>query len=221
MGPTDRREREKEKLKKEILDAARYLFARDGYDSVTMRAIAERIEYSPRTIYLHFQDKEDLVRELCRNDFSEFGQRFAKLAGVKDPIQRLKGLGLTYAQFAEDFPNHYRLMFMSDSPDYEGKGEEDWKGNPEMDAYAFLLATAAEAIATRRLLPVYKDPELLAQTMWAGIHGVLALHFSKCNDPWVKWRPLKKRVKTMVDLQVDGLLAEPVRIQKRAGKKGA
>lgn len=221
MGPTNRREREKEKLKREILDAARHLFARDGYDSVTMRAIADRIEYSPRTIYLHFKDKEDLIRELCRNDYSEFGQRFAKLASIADPVQRLKALGLTYAEFGEDFPNHYRLMFMSDSPDYEGHGEEEWKGNPEMDAYAFLLATAAEAIATGRLLPVYKDPELLAQTMWAGIHGVLALHFSKCNDPWVKWRPLKKRVKTMVDLQVDGLLAEPIHVHKRTGKKGA
>ena len=92
MGPVNRREREKEKLKKQILDAARYLFARDGYDSVTMRAIAERIEYSPRTLYLHFQDKEVLIRELCRNDFSEFGKGFAKLATVKDPIQRLKAL---------------------------------------------------------------------------------------------------------------------------------
>ncbi|MBL0313004.1 MAG: helix-turn-helix transcriptional regulator [Holophagaceae bacterium] len=225
MGPIDRREREKEKLKKEILDAARYLFARDGYDSVTMRAIAERIEYSPRTIYLHFKDKEDLIRELCQHDYSEFGKGFAKLAAEKDPVQRLKGLGLAYARFAEDFPNHYRLMFMSDSPDYEGKGEEEWKGNPEMDAYAFLLGTAAEAIATGRLHPVYKDAELLAQTMWAGIHGVLALHFSKCHDPWVKWRSLKKRVKTMVDLQVDGLLAEPVKPAKHPkpslGKKGS
>ena len=120
MGPTNRREREKEELKSQILDAARYLFARDGYDSVTMRAIAERIEYSPRTIYLHFQDKEDLVRELCRHDFQEFGQGFAKLAGMKDPVERLKALGLAYAKFAEEFPNHYRLMFMSECPDYEG-----------------------------------------------------------------------------------------------------
>ena len=221
MGPTDRREREREKLKKQILDAARYLFARDGYDSVTMRAIAERIEYSPRTLYLHFQDKEVLIRELCRHDFSEFGKGFAKLATVKDPIQRLKALGLAYARFGEDFPNHYRLMFMSEAPDYEGKGEEEWKGDPEMDAYAFLLGTAAEAIATGRLLPIYKDPELLAQTMWAGIHGVLALHFSKYNDPWVKWRPLKKRVKTMGDLQVDGLLAKPTQPVKPVGKRKA
>ena len=205
MGPINRREREKEALRIQILDAARYLFARDGYDAVTMRAIAERIEYSPRTIYLHFQDKEDLIRELCRHDFQAFGSDMAKTAKVKDPVERIKAIGLAYAKFGTENRNHYRLMFMSDSPDYEGKGEEDWKGNPEVDAYAFLLGTVQEAIATDRL--TVTDAEMAAQTLWAGVHGVIALDIAKCNDPWVKWRPLAKRVKTMVDVLVDGLLA--------------
>ena len=207
MGPINRREREKEALRLQILDAARYLFARDGYDAVTMRAIAERIEYSPRTIYLHFQDKEDLIRELCRHDFQAFGADMAKTAKVKDPVERIKAIGLAYAQFGVEHPNHYRLMFMSGAPDYEGVGEEEWKGNPEVDAYAFLLGTVQEAIATGRLKPALKDAELVTQTLWAGVHGVIALDIAKCNDPWVKWRPRAKRVKTMVDVLVDGLLA--------------
>ncbi len=207
MGPINRREREKEALRTQILDAARYLFARDGYEAVTMRAIAERIEYSPRTIYLHFKDKEDLIRELCRHDFQVFGAKLAKSGQVKDPIARIKAIGLAYARFGTENPNHYRLMFMSEAPDYEGKGEEGWKGNPEVDAYAFLLSTMQEAVASGRLRPEHKDPELLSQTLWAGVHGVVALNIAKCNDPWVKWRPIAKRVKTMVDLSVEGMLA--------------
>jgi AcrR family transcriptional regulator len=203
MGPINRREREKEALRVQILDAARYLFARDGYDAVTMRAIAERIEYSPRTIYLHFQDKEDLIRELCRHDFQAFGVGMAKAAKVKDPVERIKAIGLAYARFGTENRNHYRLMFMSGSPDYEGKGEEEWKGNPEVDAYAFLLGTVQEAIAADRL--TVTDAELAAQTLWAGVHGVIALDIAKCGDPWVRWRPIAKRVKTMVDVLVDGI----------------
>ena len=203
MGPINRREREKEALRLQILDAARYLFARDGYDAVTMRAIAERIEYSPRTIYLHFSDKEDLVRELCRHDFQAFGADMAKAGKVKDPVERIKAIGLGYAKFGIENPNHYRLMFMSGAPDYEGKGDEEWKGNPEVDAYAFLLGTVQEAIAAGRL--TVTDAELAAQTLWAGVHGVIALDIAKCNDPWVKWRPIARRVKTMVDVLVTGI----------------
>ena len=205
MGPISRREREKGALRIQILDAARYLFARDGYDAVTMRAIAERIEYSPRTIYLHFQDKEDLVRELCRHDFQAFGADMAKTAKVKDPVERIKAIGVAYARFGAENPNPYRLMFMSGAPDYEGMGEEEWKGNPEEDAYAFLLGTVQEAIAAGRM--ILKDAELITQTLWAGVHGVIALDIAKCNDPWVEWRPLSKRVKTMVDTLVGGLVA--------------
>ena len=65
MGSTERRERAKGRVRGLILDAARALFAVKGYEAVTMRAIAERIEYSPTAIYLHFADKRDLVRALC------------------------------------------------------------------------------------------------------------------------------------------------------------
>ena len=69
MGVQERREREKKELKQEILDAARDLFVREGFENVSMRKIAEKIEYSPTAIYLHFKDKEALVHELCLHDF--------------------------------------------------------------------------------------------------------------------------------------------------------
>ena len=71
MGVTERREREREEVRTKILDAARDLFTSEGYEKVTMRRIAEAIEYSPTAIYLHFEDKEDLVLALCRQDFGK------------------------------------------------------------------------------------------------------------------------------------------------------
>ena len=82
MGITERREREKEEVRKKILDAARELFATEGYERVTMRKVAEAIEYSPTTIYHHFEDKDDLVRALCLADFAPAARRHAARAGA-------------------------------------------------------------------------------------------------------------------------------------------
>lgn len=67
---TDRRERQKREIRQRILDVARDLFAVEGYEAVTMRRIAEQVEYSPAAIYLHFADKEELFRALCKNDIT-------------------------------------------------------------------------------------------------------------------------------------------------------
>ncbi|PYQ72070.1 MAG: TetR family transcriptional regulator, partial [Acidobacteria bacterium] len=61
MGVRDRRARQKQLLRQQILDAARALLVREGYDSLSMRRVAERIDYSPTAIYLHFKDKQELV----------------------------------------------------------------------------------------------------------------------------------------------------------------
>lgn len=201
MGITERREREKEEVRGRILDAARDLFARDGYDAVTMRKIAEAIEYSPTAIYLHFKDKDTLVRELCNADFDSLARAFQKIAREKDPLERLRKVGLAYADFAVEHPNHYRLMFMTPHPaaTKDDEAAACRRGNPEADAYAFLVATVSEAIEKGLLLPELKDPHAVAQAAWAGVHGVISLHVAKANDSWVDWRPLKRTVALVVD----------------------
>jgi len=210
MGITERREREKEEVRGRILDAARDLFVRDGYEAVTMRKIAEAVEYSPTAIYLHFKDKESLVRELCMADFDSLAKAFQRIAREPDPLERLRKVGLAYADFALEHPNHYRLMFMTPHP-APGKDDEQAakrKGNPEADAYAFLLATVAEAIEKGLLRPEVRDPHLVAQAAWAGVHGVVSLHVAKGEDPWVDWRPMKKTVALVVDSFTRGISRE-------------
>src|SRR5258708_12891250 len=116
MGPKERRQREREEIRTLILDAARELFVSEGYDAVTMRRIAERIEYSPTAIYFHFKDKEALMGELCAVDFYTLATQLTKIARVEDPLERMRRIGQAYAGFAAEFPNHYRLMFMTPHP---------------------------------------------------------------------------------------------------------
>src|SRR5579859_51477 len=135
---TDRREREKLAIRTKILDAARELFAEHGFDALTMRSIAERIEYTPTAIYYHFKDKDALIQELCDQDYGALSDEFQKIATVADPIERLRAMGIAYSRFAFDHPNHYRLMFMTTHLHYEAAPLER-KGKPDQDGYAFLV----------------------------------------------------------------------------------
>ena len=170
-----------------------------------MRRIADRIEYSPTAIYFHFRDKEALLKQLCDNDFGALAHQFADIARIPDPIDRLRQTGYAYARFGIDFPNHYRLMFMTPHPPIDPAEQELEQGNPEEDAYAFLKLIVTEALAGGRFREGLDDADLIAQTIWAGMHGVVSLNIAKCNDGWVDWRPLENRTKSMVDLIIDGL----------------
>lgn len=207
MGPQERRQREREEIRAKILDAARELFATEGYESVTMRGIADRIEYSPTAIYFHFKDKEALLSELCDIDFRVFAQRFAEAAKIVDPVERLRAAGYAYVEFGLKNPSHYRLMFMTPRPpQIESKTIE--KGNPEEDAYAFLRGIVAELLATGRLHGGAADLDLASQVIWSGMHGLVSLEIAKCNDQWVAWQPVEARTKLMIDVLIAGITRE-------------
>ena len=168
MGVVERRERERVEVRRRILDAARDLFAREGYEHVTMRRIAEAIEYSPTTIYHHFEDKDDLVKALCEEDFSRLFEALKQEAPPSDPLEAIKTLGLAYGRFALAYPNHYRFMFMttnkSQQPDPTSPGHRSF------DVLRSAVVRAIEAGSFRR-----GDPDVMAQVLWASLHGAVSL----------------------------------------------
>ncbi len=99
MGVLERRAREKSEIRDKILDAARELFITHGYEGVSMRKVAEKIEYSPTAIYLHFADKEDLFHQLCQEDFARLAEVFQSSAMPADPVARIQEIGRVYVQF--------------------------------------------------------------------------------------------------------------------------
>ena len=94
MGPKERREREREEIRTSILEAARDLFANEGVEAVTMRRIAEKIEYSPTAIYFHFKDKESLLAEL-------WSHVSALEVAVAEASRRAEPARLTHPYFGE------------------------------------------------------------------------------------------------------------------------
>jgi len=209
MGVKERREREKSETRDKILDAARELFVTEGFEGVSMRKVAEKIEYSPTAIYVHFADKQELFRELCHQDYARLAEVFQSSAMSTDPIERLKQIGAIYIDFGTRYPNHYRFMFMTPHPPHEPDEEDrEMMGNPEMDAYAFLKWAVQQAIDAGCFREDLTDAELISQTLWASVHGVISLHIAKGCDPWVEWRPLQDRAEMMPDVTLRGLIRQ-------------
>jgi AcrR family transcriptional regulator len=207
MGVKERREREKSETRDKILDAARELFVTEGYEGVSMRRVADIIEYSPTAIYVHFADKEELFRELCHRDYARLAEVFQSSVISTDPVERLKQIGAIYIDFGIKNPNHYKFMFMTPHPPQElDDTDREMVGNPEKDAYAFLRWAVQQAIDAGRFRHELRDAELISQTLWASVHGVISLQIAKASDAWVEWSPLGARAEMMLDLTMRGLL---------------
>jgi AcrR family transcriptional regulator len=208
VGIAERRVREREELRQKILDAARELFVSQGYEAVTMRAIAEKIEYSPTAIYLHFPDKATLLADLCRQDFQTLARSFSRVMKIADPIERLVKIGHAYVDFAIEHPGQYQFMFGMPYPDDVPPSPDalETKGRPEDDSYALLRLTLDEAMQKKLLRADLKDVDMVAQLIWGAVHGIITLHFSRQKDDWIPWRPLRKTAHVLIDTLVTGLL---------------
>jgi AcrR family transcriptional regulator len=203
MGITERREREREAVRRKILDAARELFATKGYDNVTMRAIAEAIEYSPTTIYNHFEDKDDLVSCLCDQDFARLLGILNELPPHSDPVEWIRQLGRAYAGFGLAYPNHYRFMFMT-AAKFENGHELSESGQR---AFGLLLAAVQGAIASGQ----FRDGDALAmaQVLWASLHGVVAMLITYRPEQFPQGPAAPDLVDRVIENGLRGFLASP------------
>ena len=209
MGVKERRERERSETRDLILDAARELFVTEGFEGVSMRKVAEKIEYSPTAIYVHFADKQELFRELCHQDYARLAQVFQSSVMSTEPVERLKQIGAIYIDFGTRYPNHYKFMFMTTHPPHEpDEVDREMMGNPEMDAYAFLKWAVQQALDANCFREELTDAELISQTLWAAVHGVISLQIAKGCDQWVEWRPIGDRAEMMLDMTFRALVRD-------------
>ncbi len=203
MGVKERRARQKRYLRQEILDAASELFVREGFENVSMRRIAEKIEYSPTTIYLYFKDKSELLEQVCAETFARLVQKLSSiLEQPGEPLERLRRGLLAYVEFGLENPHHYRATFMMPIPEGFDEGQYVKPDSPGMQAFDFLRRCVDDGIAAGKLET--KDAELASQILWAGVHGVTSLLIIHEHFPWAG---RERVVKAMVQTVVEGLAA--------------
>ena len=208
MPPKPKSESERQQLRTLIIDAARALFVSKGVHAVTMREIARRIGYSATSIYLHFSDKEALMRAICDTDFLALATSLKNVMLIANPIERLQALHRGYAAFALTHPNHYRMMFMTERVPCDPEQSSLQQNSAEQDAYYQLKTVVNDVHAAGYFRADLKDADLIAQTIWAGTHGVCSLQISMAEDKWVNWCNISARLQLMQQVMMRGLMKE-------------
>lgn len=208
MPPKPKTELQRQQLRTLIIDAARDLFVSKGVEAVTMREIANRIGYSATSIYHHFVDKEAVIRAICDTDFLALATSLKNLLLIVNPVDRLHALGRGYAAFALTHPNHYRMMFMTARTPCEPAESSLQQNNAEQDAYFQLKSVVNDVHATGWFRPDLQNADLIAQTIWAGMHGVCALQINMSEDKWIEWCDISARLQLMQEVMMRGLLRE-------------
>jgi AcrR family transcriptional regulator len=199
MGVAERKSRQKADLRQDILLAARDLFVREGYESVSIRRIAEKVEYSPGTIYLHFKDKAEILDTICQQTFEKLRARMEAIQrDPGDPVEGLRRGLRTYIQFGLDNPNEYIVTFVvarrqcePASPTAKPVG---------MACFDCLRETVRKCIEGGFING--GGVEDTAQAIWTAIHGVTSLLVSNCGFPFVEHTRLIERV---IDILIKGV----------------
>src|SRR5262249_32696219 len=120
-----------------------------------------------------------------------------------------KQTGLAYIQFGLEYPNHYKLMFMTPHPPMAlQQSDQQIKGNPEKDAYSYLRQLVQEGVDRNLFRHDVSNADLISQTLWAGVDVMISLEIAKKSDPWVAWSPIQQRAQVMADAILRGLLKE-------------
>ena len=163
-------------MRRLILDRAKRLFIKEGFENVTMRNIAESIEYSPATVYLYFKDKGDILYALHVEGFQMLIKAQQAILSTKDPLSRLKKCGEVYVRFALENPEYYDLMFiMSATGKRIEENDTDWTVGVE--SYDILKDIVRDCMDTGALPK--GNVEAASFALWSLVHGMVALIIRK------------------------------------------
>jgi AcrR family transcriptional regulator len=192
----NRHDEDKENLRHVIMDAARLMFVTEGVERVSMRRIAERIGYSPTTIYLYFKDKNDLLHQICEETFARLTHNIQAIQQLSDdPLEKLRAGLREYIQFGLKHPEQYAMTFISPLPrDVEFEFRET-NGSIAFDTLRSVIAECVDANLLK-----HNDVELLSQTLWAAIHGLTSLLIQHGGFPFVeRGRLIDSLISTLID----------------------
>lgn len=166
---TTPRERRHDLNRQKILDTARKLILTDGLEGLSIRKLAEQVDYSPSAIYKYYESKEEIFQALREEGWRLADEiQTARTANCVDAAELLLVSGRAYLEFAETYPDYYHLIF--DIPDELLNQSSDVITHPEFQG-AINIFRRGVAEGTFQL-PAGFTPELMAVMIWTSIHGM-------------------------------------------------
>jgi AcrR family transcriptional regulator len=177
VASKDRRERERAQQRQNILDAALEIITKEGFAALSMRKIAERIEYSAASIYLYFASREQIAQALSEQGFQEFLEAISLAVSGKQVQDALHSLSAAYLEFGRRHPEIYRLIFMGDSEYMTAAYAEQQSGSAAAKAFEVLLGLARQLKADEAAKSEMTPP-MMAEMIWCTLHGIVSLHIT-------------------------------------------
>lgn len=198
MGIQEKRSRYKEEFRREILHAARDIFIEVGYEKFSMRKLAEKIDYSPTTIYHYFKNKDDLLLGICEDVAEQFLARMRSIrVAQQNPQEALREAMLYLIEFAYENPHQYRVFFLT-RPNVYGTQEEFMKRESmARNSYFEFRGMVQACIEAGELRTM--DVDVLTQVLATAPHGLIVMTIYRGSFPWADR-------KVLATILVDGLL---------------
>jgi AcrR family transcriptional regulator len=180
-GQARKRRGDGDQRRDEILEAARALFAKNGADRTTMRAVADAVGISATAVYSYFPDKTALYDAVAQAAFVELGQRFTAAAETPDPIARLQAMMRAYVRFGHDHADAYAIAFspsLHSRPGPTSDSSEDFAKEAGEQAFEAFHRAVSDVPG---LVDPQSNSEHLSRVIWAAGHGLVVLSRSKAE----------------------------------------
>ena len=175
MGVKERQEREREATARAILDAARELFVAEGYQNVSIRKIAEKIEYSPAAIYSYFASKDDIFLALAEEGFHmlfESGTCARESDPDREPIDCIRAAFLHIYEFSKTHPEYYALMFLDRSVP---RISRDWQRFGFVREMRAQLTALIQQSVDRGDFPAGSSAEMIFRVLTSVVQGISSM----------------------------------------------
>ena len=168
MGSKERQDRERQAVTSSILDAARELFVAEGYLNVSIRKIAERIEYSPAAIYSYFASKDDIFLALAEEGFDRLDAKVNGAMTATEPLENVRNCWWAFYEFSQESPELFDLMFVNRRVP---RITEQWEGFEFLQQLLNNAVGGIQAAINTGSLPATLNPEVAMHVLWASLIG--------------------------------------------------
>ena len=212
----ERKQRELEQRRKDILKVVRKMIVKSGAREITMRKVAEESGFSNTVVYALFGDKATMITSAIDDDLIRLNKLMqAAVALAKTPLERIRRACHAYVENGLKHPDQYFLVFMKRRPAAPIETSTLTFGDPGNDPYAFVCGLTAELVREGYLAADDKQVAVATQILWEGMHGMTSLRVSTGDDPWIERLDAEAHLNLLLDILLLGI------VQRFPGSKSA
>jgi len=200
-----RKARESEQRRKDIIKAVRSLIKTGGAREITLRKVAEKAGFSTTVVYNLFQNKATLITQAMDSDLLDLVKAMRNSIDAKLPLlENIRRVGRAYVTFGMRHPDQYALVFMERRPHAPVESSHVEHGNSMQDPYAFACQLFVDLAATGAI-PA-DQAEAMAQIYWEGLHGMVSLRLVFGDgEAWFEHDEFNRHLDALIDVLLDGI----------------